>query len=62
MADDSNFRDAVINNVDELRDEGLYILIGSTVFESRIMHSDTGRIYMTLMRPMRLWKQSFHWL
>ena len=38
--------DAVRTSVDNLREEGLYILTGSTVIdESKIMHSGTGRIH-----------------
>jgi len=49
--------DAVRNSVDELNEDGLYILTGSTsVDESKIMHSGTGRINRLTMRPMSLFE------
>ncbi|MCQ2964138.1 MAG: DUF4143 domain-containing protein [archaeon] len=49
--------DAVRTSVDNLREEGLYILTGSTVIdESKIMHSGTGRIHRLVMRPMSLYE------
>ena len=49
--------DAVRTSVDELEGDGLYILTGSTsVDESKIMHSGTGRIHRLLMRPMSLFE------
>jgi predicted AAA+ superfamily ATPase len=49
--------DAVRNSVDNLNEVGLYILTGSTsVDESEIMHSGTGRINKLTMRPMSLFE------
>ena len=49
--------DAVRTSVDNLNEEGLYILTGSTsVDESKIMHSGTGRISRLTMRPMSLYE------
>lgn len=49
--------DAVRNAVDNLRQEGLFILTGSTVVEeSTIMHSGTGRISRMVMYPMSLFE------
>ena len=49
--------DAVRNSVDERGGEGLYILTGSTsVDESTIMHSGTGRISRMLMYTMSLFE------
>ena len=45
--------DAVRNSVDEIGEDGLYILTGSTVVdESQIMHFGAGRIHRLIMRPM----------
>ena len=49
--------DAVRNAVDERCEEGLFILTGSTtVDESLIMHSGTGRISRMVMYPMSLFE------
>ncbi len=49
--------DAVRTSVDEIEKEGLYILTGSTtVDESKIMHSGTGRIARLKMLPMSLFE------
>ena len=49
--------DAVRASVDELNETGLYILTGSTsVDESEIMHTGTGRIVRLLMRTMSLYE------
>jgi hypothetical protein len=49
--------DAVRNAVDERGEEGLFILTGSTtVDESKIMHSGTGRISRMVMYPMSLFE------
>lgn len=49
--------DAVRTSVDNLNEVGLYILTGSTsVDESEIMHSGTGRINKLVMRPMSLFE------
>jgi len=49
--------DAVRNAVDERNEEGLFILTGSTtVDESTIMHSGTGRISRMVMYPMSLYE------
>lgn len=49
--------DAVRNAVDQRNEEGLFILTGSTtVDESEIMHSGTGRISRLVMRPMSLFE------
>ena len=49
--------DAVRNAVDQRREKGLFILTGSTtVDESQIMHSGTGRIARMVMYPMSLYE------
>ena len=49
--------DAVRTSVDDIGEEGLYILTGSTaVDESKIMHSGTGRIARLKMLPMSLYE------
>ena len=49
--------DAVRNSVDERGEAGLFILTGSTsVDESEIMHSGTGRISRMIMYPMSLYE------
>jgi predicted AAA+ superfamily ATPase len=49
--------DAVRNSVDELSQDGLYILTGSTsINEDEIMHSGTGRIHKLTMKPMSLYE------
>jgi hypothetical protein len=49
--------DAVRSEVDRRGEEGLFILTGSTtVDESKIMHSGTGRIARLVMRPMSLFE------
>ena len=49
--------DAVRTSVDNLNEEGLYILTGSTsVDETKIMHSGTGRISRLTMLPMSLYE------
>ncbi|MDI6452091.1 ATP-binding protein [Peloplasma aerotolerans] len=49
--------DAIRTSVDNVRDEGLYILTGSTVVdESKIMHTGTGRIARLKMYPMSLFE------
>ncbi|MCL1875607.1 MAG: DUF4143 domain-containing protein [Synergistaceae bacterium] len=49
--------DAVRNAVDERGEAGLFILTGSTTIdESRIMHSGTGRISRMVMYPMSLFE------
>ncbi len=49
--------DAVRTSVDNLNEDGLYILTGSTsVDENKIMHSGTGRINRLIMRPMSLFE------
>lgn len=49
--------DGVRNSVDESSAKGLYLLTGSTsVDESKIMHSGTGRIHRMLMYPMSLYE------
>lgn len=51
--------DAVRNAVDERGDVGLFILTGSTsVDESSIMHSGTGRISRMIMYPMSLYESN----
>lgn len=51
--------DAVRNAVDESGDVGLFILTGSTsVDESAIMHSGTGRISRMIMYPMSLYESN----
>ena len=49
--------DAVRNSVDERNEDGLYILTGSTsVDETKIRHSGTGRIARLIMHPMSLFE------
>ena len=49
--------DAVRTDVDQRQEEGLFILTGSTsVDNSKIMHSGTGRISRMKMYPMRLFE------
>ncbi|WP_409199602.1 ATP-binding protein [Methanobrevibacter sp. DSM 116169] len=49
--------DAVRTSVDDLNEDGLYILTGSTsVNEEEIMHSGTGRFSKLIMRPMSLFE------
>lgn len=49
--------DAVRTSVDNLREDGLYILTGSTVIdESLIKHSGTGRFNRLIMRTMSLYE------
>lgn len=49
--------DAVRSSVDEIDEDGLYILTGSTVVDyDKISHSGTGRIHRLLMRPMTLYE------
>lgn len=49
--------DGVRNYVDESSQKGAYILTGSTsVDESKIMHSGTGRIHRMVMYPMSLYE------
>jgi len=49
--------DAVRNAVDERNEEGLFILTGSTTIDdSSIMHSGTGRISRMVMYPMSLYE------
>lgn len=49
--------DAVRTAVDERNEEGLFILTGSTsVDDSKIMHSGTGRISRLVMYPMSLFE------
>jgi len=49
--------DAIRTSVDHIGEEGLYILTGSTsVDESKIMHSGTGRIARLTMLPMSLFE------
>jgi len=51
--------DAVRNAVDERREEGLFILTGSTtVDDATIMHSGTGRISRMIMYPMSLYESN----
>jgi len=51
--------DAVRSAVDERGEEGLFILTGSTtVDESSIMHSGTGRISRMVMYPMSLFESA----
>ncbi|MCR5150572.1 MAG: DUF4143 domain-containing protein [Clostridiales bacterium] len=51
--------DAVRNSVDERKEDGLYIMTGSTsVDESKIRHSGTGRISRLVMRPMSLFESN----
>lgn len=45
--------DAIRNSVDELQEDGLYILTGSTIVDkSKIKHSGAGRNHRMIMRPM----------
>lgn len=49
--------DAVRNMIDERGEEGLFILTGSTsIDETSIMHSGTGRISRMVMYPMSLYE------
>ena len=49
--------DAVRTSVDEIGEDGLYLLTGSTVIDDEnIMHSGTGRISRILMKPMSLYE------
>jgi len=49
--------DAVRTAVDERGEEGLFILTGSTTIDqTQIMHSGTGRISRMIMRPMSLFE------
>ena len=49
--------DAVRNSVDELHEDGLYILTGSTTIdEAKVMHTGTGRIHRVVMRTMSLFE------
>lgn len=49
--------DAVRNSVDELHEDGLYILTGSTTIdEAEVMHTGTGRIHRVVMRTMSLFE------
>lgn len=49
--------DAIRNSVDEIGEDGLYILTGSTVVdETQIMHSGAGRIHRLTLRPMSLYE------
>lgn len=49
--------DAIRNSVDEIGEDGLYILTGSTVVDdSKIKHSGAGRIHRLIMRPMSLYE------
>ncbi len=42
---------------DELQEDGLYILTGSTIVDkSKIKHSGAGRIHRMIMRPMSLYE------
>lgn len=51
--------DAVRTAVDERREEGLFILTGSTTIDyTKIMHSGTGRISRMIMRPMSLYESN----
>jgi predicted AAA+ superfamily ATPase len=51
--------DAVRTSVDELQEDGLYILTGSTVVDEKsIMHSGTGRISRLKMIPMSLYESN----
>jgi len=51
--------DAVRNAVDERNEAGLFIMTGSTtVDESSIMHSGTGRISRMIMYPMSLFESA----
>ena len=49
--------DIARNSIDEIGEDGLYILTGSTVVDrSKIMHSGAGRIHRLMMRPMSLYE------
>lgn len=49
--------DIIRSSVDDLCEDGLYILTGSTIVDkSKIMHSDAGRIHRLMMRPMSLYE------
>ena len=49
--------DTVRNSIDEIGEDGLYILTGSTVVdETEIKHSGAGRIHRLMMRPMSLYE------
>lgn len=49
--------DAVRTSVDEINEDGLYILTGSTTVDNnKIMHSGTGRIAKLVMLPMSLYE------
>ncbi len=49
--------DAIRNAVDEIGEEGLFILTGSTTVDKKaIMHSGTGRISKLVMYPMSLYE------
>ena len=51
--------DAVRTEVDRRREDGLFILTGSTsVDDSKIMHSGTGRIARIKMYPMSLFESN----
>ncbi len=51
--------DAIRSSVDERNEEGLYILTGSTTIdESQISHSGTGRIARLKMYPMSLYESA----
>ena len=47
----------VRTKVDDIGEDGLYILTGSTIVDcSKIMHSGAGRIHRLMMRPMSLYE------
>ena len=49
--------DEVRNSVDELHEDGLYILKSSTTIdEVEVMHTGTGRIHRVVMRTMSLFE------
>ena len=49
--------DVVRNNVDELHEDGLYILTTSTAIdEEEVMHTGTSRIHRVVMRTMSLFE------
>ena len=49
--------DMVRTKVDDIGEDGLYILTGSTIVDcSKIMHSGAGRIHRLMMRPMSLYE------
>jgi predicted AAA+ superfamily ATPase len=51
--------DAVRTAVDERGEEGLFMLTGSTTVDNtKIMHSGTGRISRMMMRPMSLYESN----